>query len=266
MGKSGANTVVGSLIVAGALCCAATAAHAASLTASMAQGTAGSQVTFSVTLSTAGAMVAGTENDIAFDATNTPIGTAASGTGTCSVTTATACVSDTDCPSGETCQRADGPDCTAGSTLTNHQAVFAFVGTGQMRAIVVGVSPPSTSAIPDGTVLYTCKVNIAAGANGTFPLTISNVGLADPLGATVSPATGTNGSIVVGAAGPCIGDKDGSTDISAGEVVFTVNAFAQDDVSLNPAADGNMDGSVEAPEVVQVILNFAMDTCNPYHP
>ena len=40
-------------------------------------------------------------------------------------------------------------------------------------------------------------------------------------------------------------------------------AFAQDDTSINPAADGNNDGTVDAGEVVRVVLNFAQDTCNP---
>jgi hypothetical protein len=279
MGKKTAEGIrkLGSLIATGVLCFAASTAQAASLTVGPAQGAAGTPTTFSVTLSTAGAMVAGTQNDISFDATNTPVGTAASGTGTCSVTTSAACVNDVDCApptcttctSGETCVRADGPDCTAGATLANHEAVFSFVGTGQMRAIVVGVSPPSVSAIPDGTVLYTCKVNIAStAADGSYPLTLvaNSVAFADPAGVVIPAEAGTNGSVTVGVpAGACACDCNSDGRVTGSEITRAVLILggARQLADCMPA-DSNHDGRVTGGDITRGVLALGAGTaCVP---
>jgi hypothetical protein len=279
MGKKTAEGIrkLGSLIATGVLCFAASTAHAASLTVSSPQGAAGTQQTFSVTLSTGGAMVAGTQNDIAFDNTNTPVGTALSGTGTCSVTTSAACVNDSDCAaptcttctSGETCVRAEGPDCTAGASLTNHEAVFSFVGTGQMRAIVVGVSPPSVSAIPDGTVLYTCKVNIAsAAANGSYPLTLvaNSVAFADPTGAVVTAEAGMDGSVTVGVpAGACACDCNMDGRVTGSEITRAVLILGgARQLADCTSADSNHDGRVTGGDITRGVLALGAGTaCVP---
>lgn len=68
----------------------------------------------------------------------------------------------------------------------------------------------------------------------------------------------------LGSTPSCIGDKGGNGSIEAPDVVATINCFAQDDLSQNPAADGSGNGSCDANEVVQVIDNFAKDECKPY--
>jgi hypothetical protein len=341
-----------SLVVAGLLCLAGAVAYAASVAVSSPHGTANTQVTFSVTLSTGGASVGGTQNDITFDATNTPVGSALTGTGTCSpkgycrtttgtqcssngdcpagtcsVTTSTSCHVGSDCPSGETCTNgedcvtaclsdsdckndatcsiATGADCTAGPNLGDKQAVFSFpkncstttsqacvsdadcappacttcqngetcVTTNKMRGIVAGINPPTgscsttttttcTSAsqcpsgetcnidpIPDGTVLYTCKVNIAGGAaDGSYALTASNVGISDTTGTAVSPATGTNGNVVVGVVtgwvecdvSPSTGDNPGDFGTTPPVIdIFDVRAiFNAAQLGIDAPADG----------------------------
>jgi hypothetical protein len=190
--------------------------------------------------------------------------------GTCSVTTATPCHTGSDCPSGETCQggqncvtacltNADckngatcqvpstGPQCTAGASLGDKQALFSFPRTcsttttqpcvsdpdcpsgetcppqtTNMRAVIAGIDPPAgncsvTTAtvchassdcpsgetcninpIPDNTVLYTCTMNVATdAAPATYPLTTSTVLMADPSGNAIAGALGTDGSVTV---------------------------------------------------------------------
>ena len=138
-----------------------------------ASGAPGTPTTFDVTLSTAGAMVAGVQADIAFDS-NTPV--AATGAGR--------------------------PDCTVNPAINKQATVFAFQpsgcsGTGctAFRALVLSFS--NVDPIPDGAVLYTCKVNIdPAAAPGPYPLLVSNVGMSTPDGQAIASA-GTNGEIVV---------------------------------------------------------------------
>jgi hypothetical protein len=114
----------------------------------------------------------------------------------------------------------------------------ALLSVGDKTAVDQTCSPLATSGVPPCTA----------------PSSVSQVATSDAT-ITVIPI---NNCVV-----PCIGDQTGDSSIDASEVVNTINAFAQDDVSLNPKADGNCSGSVEAPEVVQVINNFAQDSCNP---
>jgi hypothetical protein len=134
-------------------------------------------VTFTVTLHTEGASVAGVQDDIAFDTINTPV--AATGAGR--------------------------PDCTVNPDIDKPGTVFGFLppgcsGTGctAFRAIVISLS--NVDPIPDGSVMYTCKVNIAAGAApGSYPLAVSNVGMSTPDAQPIE-STGTDGAIIVGGA------------------------------------------------------------------
>jgi hypothetical protein len=140
-----------------------------------ASGSAGQQVAFSASLSTAGAMVSGVQADIAFDSINTPVAATATGE----------------------------PDCTVNPDIAKGQTAFAFQPFGcsgsactAFRAVVISFS--NSDPIPDGSVLYTCNVNISPGAAaGSYPLTISNVAMSTPDGQPITSG-GTNGEIIVG--------------------------------------------------------------------
>jgi hypothetical protein len=139
-----------------------------------ASGAAGQQVMFSVSLSTAGATVAGVQDDIAFDSLNTPIAAT---------------------PTGR-------PDCAVNPSIGKEATTFAFQPPGcsgaactAFRALVLSFS--NVDPIPDGSVLYTCKVNISPGAAaGSYPLAVSNVGMSTPDGQAIV-STGTDGAIIV---------------------------------------------------------------------
>lgn len=144
-----------------------------------ASGAPGTQATFVVTLSTAGATVAGVQADIAFDSINTPV--AATGSGR--------------------------PDCMVNPAIGKEATAFAFQPPGctgasctAFRALVLSFS--NVDPIPDGSVLYSCNVNIAAGAAaGPYPLIVSNVGMSTPDGQAIA-STGTDGEVDVTGGGP----------------------------------------------------------------
>ena len=71
-----------------------------------------------------------------------------------------------------------------------------------VRGIVFSVL--NTDSIPDGSALYTCRVNISANAPFvTYPLNISRIVASDASGNEIA-ATGTNGSITVNRFAPTI--------------------------------------------------------------
>lgn len=199
--RTGRIAVVGALLTAGALCLASSA-QAAKLVASTQSATAGTQVTISVTLQTEGAMIAGTQNDLAFDATNIPVPRHCTKTANVMVT----CSVDADCPPvngvADTCSTK--PACYVNPDIDKGATSFAYRGAtgcsgpacGGLRSLVL--STGNVDPIPDGSVLYTCFVKVAATATGSFPLTLSGVILSDPDGQPVTPATGCNGAVNAG--------------------------------------------------------------------
>lgn len=90
--------MLGVLFIAGAFFAGVAAAAAPVINVVSGSGPQGGTATFSVTLSTGGAQVAATENDIGFDPNNTPIAVRTSAGGNCTVSTQDACSADTDCP------------------------------------------------------------------------------------------------------------------------------------------------------------------------
>lgn len=145
-----------------------------------ATGASGTQVSVAVTLHTAGFAVAGTQNDIGFDA-QTPIAVRANG----------------------------HPDCTVNPDIGKTGTAFAFRPNGctggvdctALRALVLGID--NTEPIADGAVLYTCRVAIAAQASaGTYPLLITpfDTLASDPEG-NLLPVAGVDGSITAVATG-----------------------------------------------------------------
>ena len=140
-----------------------------------ASGALGQQVSFAVMLHTGSAQVAGAQNDIAFDGINIRIAAKANG----------------------------HPDCTVNADINKGATSFAFRPNGctgtactSIRALVLATD--NVDPIADGSVLYTCTANVAAGAaDGQYPLSISGVILEDPSGNQIPGSTGISGMIVV---------------------------------------------------------------------
>ena len=113
----------------------------ASIVLGTASGNPGERATFPATLQSAGAAVAGAQNDIAFDSVNVPIAATADGK----------------------------PDCAVNPSIGKEGTVFGFLPVEcsrttctAVRAVVVSFA--NNDPIADGSVLYKCNVSIAAQA------------------------------------------------------------------------------------------------------
>lgn len=147
----------------------------------------GQEVAVTATLSAGGKGVAGTQNDFSFK------------------------------PPGVTVkQKANGkPDCTVNPAINKSASTFVFRPAGcsgdacnAVRVLVF--STEDVAAIPDGSALYTCTLQVGAkAATGAVPLELSGTILSDPTGSRVCgsaakdpPCAGNvNGSVTVGKAG-----------------------------------------------------------------
>jgi hypothetical protein len=176
--RTGRIAVLGALATAGALCLGSSVALAQTIIVGNASGDAGQQVTVTVTLSTGGQNVAGTQNDIGFQ------------------------------PEARIAAKATGkPDCAVNGDIGKGATSFAFRPSGcsgetctGLRALVLATD--NVDPIPDGSVLYTCKVNIAAGAaGGDYALAVTGVIMSDPDGNAIAGATGQNGTVTVSGGG-----------------------------------------------------------------
>jgi hypothetical protein len=140
------------------------------------RGSPGEQVALGVTLRTGGQDVEGVQNDIIFDPGSAPIAARASGE----------------------------PDCSGNPDISKEGTVFSFLPSGcsgvecnTLRAIVVSFE--NLAPIPDGAVLYTCKIAIAAdAATGTYPLILSNIAVSSSTGQRFSDVSGENNVVAVG--------------------------------------------------------------------
>ncbi len=163
------------MVIAGALSFGVAVAQAQSLTVSnVASAAPGSQVQISVTLSSNGAQVAGTQNTLTFDNTKVTLNLNAKGK----------------------------PDCTVNPAIDKGGTSFALQPPGcsgsacnAVKALVLALD--NTDAIPDGSVLYTCNVNVAATASGTSVVAISGLGMSDPNGGAISGVVGESGAVVI---------------------------------------------------------------------
>jgi len=153
---------------------AAAAGGQPNLALSSGRGRPGTTFTVTATLTTTGARVAGTQNDITYDPKQLAIAQTSAGK----------------------------PDCHANSQLGKEGTAFNFQPPGchgtscnSVRALVLSLS--NVDAIPSGSALYTCSVQIAPTAHaGTERLALSRVGFSDPAGKAVSGG-GTDGSITI---------------------------------------------------------------------
>lgn len=141
-----------------------------------ATGAPGQDVTLVATLKSAGSQVAGTENDLTFDAVNVSL--AVGGKPSCRVNAAI------------------GKGATAFS-LRPHGCQGAACTT--VRALVLAMD--NTDPIPDGATLYTCTLHIAPSAPpGQYRISNGGVVLSTPAGQMVPNATGSDGMLIVSAA------------------------------------------------------------------
>jgi hypothetical protein len=261
-------TLLASLIAAGGLCFAPSAARAqaASITVGNVSGNAGQQVTVSVTVSNgdscpSGDCILGTQNDIGYDP-STPIPISAQAN--CSITTTQSCVTDADCPplqpplsGNEPCVNSNAPDCQVNPDIMKG-GFFAFEpsactgdGCTGIRALIFALDNTMV-AIPDGSVLYTCKVDVAQGtADGNYPLTVpdGSVSIANTDFQMIPGATGFPGAVTVPGTGgqsyiEC--DVDPQSGDNAGEFgdnsidIFDVRAlFNAAQLDIDTPADGS---------------------------
>ena len=139
----------------------------------------GATTTFPVTLETGGEAVAGAQVDITFSFL-TPVQPTGTNRPNCVVNPAI--------DKSGTSFAFQPPGCTPGSSCT------------AMRALVLSLS--NVDPIPDGSLLFTCTVQVSGAAGfGTYPLFASNFLTASPDGAALSTIA-TDGSIIVGVPGP----------------------------------------------------------------
>lgn len=246
--------------------------HAVSVAVGSATGALGTQVTFDVTLNTGGASVAGLQLDIGFDP-STPVAAQ---------------------PNGR-------PNCTVNPAIDKGGTSFSFQPSGctttsctRVRVLVLSVS--NTDPIPDGSVLFTCKVNIAPSALlGRYPLTCSGSLASNPSGGSLVAAC-TPGEIIVAAPSPatatptrtptptatttatstatvtptpsptpipCVGDCDGSRTVAVNELILGVNiALGKSPLSQCPSFDRNGDGDLAIEELI-LGVRYALDGCPP---
>ena len=202
--KTSRISQLGLLVGVAALMLAPGLARAASVNIGSPIGLPGTQVTVGATLSTEGASINGVQNDISFDAINTPIAARPTGSGNCSITTTTSCTTDNDCPDlptpftgKEPCVNLTAPDCSVNASL-GKGGFFAFTpencsGTActGVRAVILALD--NTNAIPDGSTLYTCHVDIApSAALNQYALDLSGTVASDT---NFQPACGTGGTV-----------------------------------------------------------------------
>lgn len=140
-----------------------------------ATGSPGQDVTLVATLHSAGNQVAGTQNDVSFDAANVSLAT--SGKPSCRV------------------NGAIGKGATAFSLRPNGCQGSAC---NTVRALVLSVD--NTDPIPDGSALYTCTLHISpSAAAGQYRVKVGGVILSTSSGQKVQNATASDGVLIVSA-------------------------------------------------------------------
>ena len=135
----------------------------------------GGTATITATLQSGGAKIAGTQNDITFDPRVVAIARKANGK----------------------------PDCRANAALGKEGTAFNFLpqhcapgACDNVRVLVLSLS--NVESIPDGSVLYTCTVEVGINATpGAKPLRLSRVGFSDPGGKVIN-GVAVDGTVTVG--------------------------------------------------------------------
>jgi cysteine-rich repeat protein len=98
------------------------------------------------------------------------------------------------------------PDCTANPDINKGGTTFAFgppgcsPGLNCTHVVIIVWALDNTDPIPDGAVLYTCRLDVAAAASGTHPLACAGGMGASPSGVPVGAAC-VDGSVIVAGCG-----------------------------------------------------------------
>lgn len=190
----------------------------------VATGSAGAQVSIAATLHANGNVVAGTQNDIAFD----PLAPIVS------------CAKE---PGGkDVFVGFQPPGCTPGEDCT------------AVRLLVLSLT--DVDPIPDGSVLYRCTVAINHTApDGTYPLLSSAEGAATPDGEAIA-TEGDDGAVVVAGGAICGGDCNGDNAVTINELIHGINILlGNTSLAGCPAADFNGSASVTVDESVAATGN-----------
>jgi hypothetical protein len=204
-------------------------ASPATIAIGAASGAPGSTVGFAVTLTTGAQSVAAVALSIGFDPL-TPINVV------------------------------DGkPDCTLSSQL-DKQGGFAFEPTGCISGPDCRVSvviSGSTTPIPSGAMLFTCRVAIDPAAPlGNYPLPCTLASASNPQRESVNVVC-TDGVVIVQNRLP--GDCNGDGKVTIDELVTGVNiALGIEPLTACPAFDTNGDGQVTINELIAAV-NVALN-------
>jgi hypothetical protein len=138
----------------------------------------GGVATVSATLSSAGAGIAGVQNDIVFDPGLVAVVAKANGK----------------------------PDCTANPQIQKPGTAFSFLPPGcrsgiaesciGVRALVLSLS--DVTPIANGSVLYSCRLQVASNVTtGTAKLSVRRVGFSGPAGQAID-GVGVDGAVAIG--------------------------------------------------------------------
>jgi hypothetical protein len=198
-------------LAAGATLMIAASAQAVVISLDEATGDPGQTVDISASLGTEGSQVAGTQNDITFGSdSGIAIAAKTNGRPDCAV--------NPDIEKGGTSFAFQPSGCTAGTDCTG------------VRALVLALD--NVDPIPDGSVLYTCKVAIASSASaGEKTLSNTNTGSSDPSGGALT-TTGTDGRVIVAGGASDATIIVGSASGEAGDTVsFDVTLETGTDVA-----------------------------------
>ena len=203
-------------------------------------GAPGDVVGISVLLRAPSEMVVATQNDLGFDARNTPVAPLANGM----------------------------PDCAVNPAIDKDGALFGFqpvaCGTSipctAVRAVILSLD--NIDPIASGSTLYTCRVAIAGNAApGAYPLAVSGVVLVDPEAGELPGSQGVDGAIVV-AEQPvtCGGDCNGDGSVAINELVIGVSiALGALEVDACPSFTGG-DATVDITDLITAV-NDALSGC-----
>jgi CSLREA domain-containing protein len=213
-----------------------------------ATGMPGERVTFDVTLRTGPVLVGSVQHDVGYDSLNLRIATLPGG--------------------GPVCEL--NPQLGKASVFLLRPPQCEGEACDTLFAAVFSVQPPIT-AIPDGSVLYICEMEISpTAAAGAYALAGSRIVASDLEGFAIERVVGIDGTILVQEAPtpvptatpvPCVGDCNGDGEVTVDELLTMVNiALGNLPVTACPAGDGNGDDEVTVEEIL-LATNHALRGC-----